>query len=166
MKETVSGLQVDLHYNVENALGEVITYEPYQGKLAVILNKDGHLKIRIPEYALGATISATVDDQPMDINIQGRYANFGLCQPGKTYTLEYPLKIRTSVETAYNQIQETCAYTPVAEHLEVKYRGNTVVQVLPESTAEKRIYKRTDMDTDQVPYREVQYFLSEKDLYW
>lgn len=165
LKENLNHIAVNLHYNMENHLGEVISYEPFQGRVSVILKKDSELRIRIPETALGAEIRVQCDDRAVDRQIAGRYACIRNAQKGREYSLIYPLSRRTTRETHF--VYEHDKFENPIDRLEydVRWRGNTVIQILPESKEPKRMYKRRHLDTDEVPYHEVSYFLTNKKLY-
>lgn len=166
LKESVGKVSVNLHFNVENDIGEVISYEPYVGKTSVILKKDADLKVRIPEYACGSEVKGTCEGMPVEIGIKGRHAFFGNVEKGKEYSLEYSLNKRTTEEKQYDMGFFTYENVQKVGDYEVKWRGNTVIGVLPESKEEKRIYKRKHLDSGEVPYKEVSYFISGKGINW
>ena len=49
---------------------------------------------------------------------------------------------------------------------QARWRGNTVIEITPESREEKRIYKRQHLDTDTVKQENVSHFVSSKDIRW
>ena len=89
LTEDWGGLTVNLHYNVENSLGEVISYEPYAGRTTVIPRKSSTLRVRVPEYAVGSNVKATCGGKPVPVELKGRYASFGQVSAGEEYTVEF-----------------------------------------------------------------------------
>lgn len=165
IREYPRHIAVNLHYNVENDLGEVISYEPFMGKVAVILKKDAELRIRIPEASLGKEVSARCDGGPVEMKMSGRYACIKNARSGREYSLLYPLSRRTTREK-FSVYEHDQFDAPVdCLELEAVWRGNTVIQVLPESPEPKRTYKRKHLDTDQVPMKDVSYFITRKKFY-
>ena len=161
LTEDIGGVTVNFHYNHENDLGEIISWEPYEGKVAVILKRIARLRVRIPEYALAGPLQATVDGTACEIAISGRYADFGIVPANATCMLAFPLNIRTTVETYVQQ-----DYPERNGTFNVKWRGNTVISLDPASREEKAIFKRSVLDTDAAPYADVRYFLPDNPFRW
>lgn len=159
--EDITGVTAHFHLNHENELGEIIGWEPYEGKTAIILRREANLRVRIPEHAIGCLLSATVNGEARELSMEGRYASFGKVPAGAECILQYPLNIRTTVE---NYVQQDHPERNGTFH--VKWRGNTVISLDPASGEEKAIFKRNAMDTDKTPLREVRYFLPEHPMRW
>lgn len=165
LRENANHIAVNLHYNLENRLGEVISYEPFLGKVSVILKKDCDLRIRIPEASLGREVTVECDGRPADMSVRGRYACIRDARRGREYSLRYPLSRRRTRERHYVYEHDHFDAPIGCLEYEAVWRGNTVIQVLPESPEPKRMYKRKHLDTDEVPYRDVSYFITHKTLY-
>ena len=165
IKENYNDISVNFHYNFENDLGEIISYEPYEGKTAVILKKDKRLRIRIPEYALKGSVVVKCDDKVMQTDMQGRYVCIPDARKGRTYTLEYDLNKRTTEENQLIFEYPNYADPVRTDQFQVEWRGNTVIRISPESKEEKRMYKRSAMDTDKVPYKSISHYITSKRMY-
>jgi len=166
LTEGVGGFQVNLHFNCENELGEVVSYEPFAGRTAVTLKKDGRLRIRVPEFALGGELKATRGGKPCALSVSGRYADLGQVQAGVEHVLEYPLRERQTEEKQFVLKDKDCAFLEKTLSYQARWRGNTVVGLFPESREEKRMYKRRQLDTDRVQEADVSYFVSGKKITW
>ena len=78
----LSDVQVNLHFNCENELGEVVSWEPFAGRTAVTLKKDGRLRIRVPEFALGGELKATRAGKPCALAVSsGSTCHTKRCRP-------------------------------------------------------------------------------------
>ena len=161
LQEKATGIFVNLHFNFENLIGEIVSYEPYLGKTVVIPKKDCDLYIRIPEHAINNKLALFESNQPVPIVKAGRYIYFKGARSGQEYRLEFPLNKRETVEKQSVLNHEQARFVGEEEY-RVNWRGNTVISVLPESGEEKRIYKRKYLDTDHVPYEEIRHFIPEK----
>ncbi len=166
LTEDWSGVTVNLHYNAENALGEVISYEPYAGRTSVILRKNAALRVRIPEHAVGSKVQGKRGGKPVPIEVKGRYASFGPANAGEEYSLEFDLHPRTTEETQHVFVNKDASKLREKKRYQARWRGNTVIEITPESREEKRIYKRQHLDTDTVKQENVSHFVSSKDIRW
>jgi hypothetical protein len=166
LTEDAGGFRVNLHFNCENALGEVVSWEPFAGRTAVTLRKAGRLRVRVPEYALGAELKATRAGKPCALAVSGRWADLGQAPAGAEHVLEYPLRERRTEEKQFVLKDRDCAFPPDTLSYQARWRGNTVVSLTPESGEEKRMYKRAHLDTDRVQEAEFSCFLSDKRIGW
>lgn len=166
LTEDINGLTINLHYNAENRLGEVISYEPFVGKTSVVPRKKSKLRIRIPEYAVGSKVRGTRAGSPCSIEVRGRYADFGEVTAGEEYSLEFDLKPRLTEEGQHEFLNKNCSTLVQVKRCQARWRGNTVIDISPECKEEKRVYKRRHLDTDQVKLEEATHFLSGKEIRW
>ncbi len=166
LTEDWGGLTVNLHYNVENSLGEVISYEPYAGRTTVIPRKSSTLRVRVPEYAVGSNVKATRGGKPVPVELKGRYASFGQVSAGEEYTVEFDLRPRVTEEKQHVFVNKDASKPAEVKRYQARWRGNTVIEISPESKEEKRIYKRAHLDTDKVKQESGSHFVSAKDIRW
>jgi hypothetical protein len=166
LTEELSGVALNLHFNCENRLGEVISCEPFAGKTSVTLKKDARLRIRVPEYAMGAELKATRGGKACALEVSGRYADLGPAQAGVEYCLEYPLNPRQTEEKQFCCRNKDCAFLERTIPYQARWRGNTVVELSPQSREEKRMYKRRHLDTDRIQEADFSCFISAKDVRW
>ena len=164
--EDLRGLAVNLHVSCENDLAEVISYEPFAGRTVVIPKKNASLRIRIPDHALGGKVQARAGGRPLDVPVRGRYAELGPAAANTEYSLEFDLNERTTEEKEHVFVDKDCARPAAVRSWQVRWRGNTVIEVQPASREEKRLYKRQHLDTARVENRETAYFLPGKSIGW
>ena len=166
LTEDIRGLRVNLAYNCESSLGEVLSEEPYRGRTVVIPKRDAGLAVRVPEYALGTPVKGTRSGKACAIQMRGRYADFGPVKAGEECAIEFDLRPRVTEEKQYIFENKECSKLVETKPYQARWRGNTVIEVLPQSKNEKRIYKRAHMDTDQVKLQSASHFVSGKTIRW
>jgi hypothetical protein len=166
LAEDWNGVTVNLHYSVENSLGEVISYEPYAGKTTVVLKKNAPLKVRIPEHAVKSKVEAKRGGKPVLISVKGRYASFGQVNAGEECSIEFDLHPRTTEEKQHVFQNKDASKLAELKRYQARWRGNTVIEITPESKEEKRIYKRKHLDTDAVKLENISHFISAKEIRW
>jgi hypothetical protein len=170
IEETLSGLKINYFYNFENKFAEIISYEPYIGKVTVIPKANcDRLYIRIPSYIKGKDIKAICDEEHLATHVEGNYLTIENVSEGKEYTFEYNLEKCKTTEKVYYLDSDSASFQSLPSFqfdMEVLWKGNTVIRLLAPSDNEKRIYKRGNYDTDQVEYEEISHFISEKNIVW
>ncbi|HTZ51940.1 MAG TPA: hypothetical protein VMF68_09795 [Spirochaetia bacterium] len=166
LTEDMGGLALNLHQTVENALGEVTSWDPWAGRTTVVPKKDAPLRMRIPEHARGKGLQGTVAGVARPLAVSGRYASFGVVRAGEECTLEYDLAPRTTEEVQRSFVGQQCDRPGAPRAFRARWRGATVVELSPESREEKRLYRRQALDTDKAPAQELRHFISGKDIRW
>ncbi|WP_308638013.1 hypothetical protein [Paenibacillus silvisoli] len=99
---------------------EVISYQPYEGKLELIVHDAPTLRVRVPDWIDFEDVTVSVDDavQKPALSADGYIRLEGL-QPGQLVQLIYPL---TTVEKSERVS---------GQDYNVRWRGDTVVSVMP-----------------------------------
>jgi len=166
LSEDWNGMTLNFHYNAENRLGEVISWEPFIGKTTIVPRQNARLRVRIPEYAVGTPVKATRAGALSHVEIRGRYVNFGFVNAGEECSVEFGLRPRTTEENQLVFRNKDCSQLVETKHYQARWRGNTVVEISPESKEEKRIYKRIHLDTDHVKEQSLSHFITGKDIRW
>ena len=170
IEETLTGLKINYFYNFENHLAEVISYEPYIGKVTIIPKINcQRLYVRIPSYIKGGDIKVTCDGKALAMGTYGNYLTIEEVSEGKEYTLEYNLEKYKTTENVYYLYSGSIPFQSLPTYqfdIEVEWKGNTVIQLLSPSDNEKRIYKRDHYDTDQVEFEKIRHFISAKNIVW
>lgn len=155
-------LYVNFFYNMENDLGEIISYEPVEGKATIIVKVDvDMLKIRIPEYAVNKPVSIICNQEKYEIRHEGRYAVAGPVKAGSVINFIYPLCERVTDEQQCIISDDSYTCKP-EKRVKAMWRGNTVMGLSPEATAEKHLYKRQG-DKEM---HEVQYYIDNSRKTW
>jgi hypothetical protein len=152
------GLRVNLLLNRSTPELDVDSYLPYEGKVNINIKQPTHLEVRMPGWVELDKVTARVDDEPVAPTCNGRYLDLGDLSQGEVVTIEFPVR---EYQVTYHLPGATWAskYSIVDEQsgsgmplprsveqvpqdivdriLEPKpytvlYRGNTVVDILPE----------------------------------
>ena len=157
---------VNFYYNMENANAEIISYEPYEGKITVIPKTNTTLKLRIPEYVPKETLRIVSNGASVNFELKDNYALIENVTADTELSLLYPLNIYKTNETQY--IYEYPDYDNLSgkEEYEVIWKGNTVVKLNPESTEEKGLYKREFMCKKEAPFIKTDYYISNGKKYY
>ncbi|OHD67576.1 MAG: hypothetical protein A2177_12460 [Spirochaetes bacterium RBG_13_68_11] len=164
--EDIDGLRVNLHYTVENRLGSVTSWEPHQGKTVVVPRCEARLRVRIPEHAMAVPVRGSVGGVARSLPLIGRYADFGPVPAGAECVLEFPLTPRETEERQVVFDGKESSKIATVLPFRARWRGNTVIELTPRSTAEKRIYKRADLDRTEAVQKNLCCFISGKDIRW
>jgi hypothetical protein len=99
---------------------EVIGYQPYEGRLDVVVHDAPRLRVRVPEWASDDVIRVAVDGRAVATKLDAdRYLVLDDLRPGERASLTYPLRNEERDETVTGR-----AYR-------VRWRGDTVVAVEP-----------------------------------
>lgn len=100
---------------------EVISYQPYQGRLDLIIHDAPTLQVRIPEWVNENEIVVTTGEQTLKFQMMpNRYIQLQGLKPVDHLRVEYPLRQMHNEEMVSGQTYNVC------------WRGDTVVSVLPE----------------------------------
>jgi hypothetical protein len=127
---------------------------------------DAKLKVRIPEHARSSAVKGTLDGKPRKLEIEGRYADFGMVKAGTECTFEFDLTPRVTQEKQQVLQNRECDKPIGALSYQARWRGNTVIELRPESKEEKRMYKRGQLDTGKVVQKDLAHFMSGKTIRW
>jgi hypothetical protein len=142
-------VDVNFHYNVDNEIGRVTSHEPSLGRVTVTLKDDAQeLRIRVPEYAVRREVSVDIDGRPCDVRTEGRYICAANVRKSSAVTLNFPLCERQTTEVHYEVGAPGSGPRKVATY-EAWWRGNTVTAILPQSAAEKRLYKHEHVEAPE-----------------
>ena len=114
-----TGLTVNLALSRNGPAGEVIGYQPFDGRLEVIPRAAGAVRIRLPSWVERETVSVLVDGRPAQWGFQGSYVVLNAVPAGARVAVRYPLRELTEEVTAGR------------EHFRVRWRGDVVIGVDP-----------------------------------
>ena len=153
---------IDVNYlvNMENALGEIVSYEPYEGRATVHFKAAAaQVRVRIPGFALKKQLSVLHNGEPRAAVPEGRRLLCGAARPGDTLEVQYPLCERTTHEVQHTILDGRAVPERV---LQAVWRGNTVTALQPAPDSEKRLYK----SLGPMQNRDVRYFLPTNPIVW
>ncbi len=133
-------IRVNLSLNYNSPWVEVRSYQPYAGKVEVVVKEDTTLAVRIPDWVDKWDVKVFVGGQEALLRWQGDYVRLDGVIQGQVVTVQYPLRqtwIREDVGTA---------------SFDFEWRGDTVIDVKPRGRIVP-LYQRTHMDRDEAPVR-------------
>ena len=117
---TDAEVRVNMGISHNTSAAQVVADEPQDGRIAVRVNgAPRNVLLRAPSHADLRDAQTLVDDQPMSVTWDGRYARFGQLRPGQTAAIQYPLT------------EVTRAYTIASEHYTGHWRGHTMLRITP-----------------------------------
>lgn len=116
-------VQVNLGVSRNSPWVQVTAFEPYAGRLEIVVHDAPKLQVRIPAWAPAGELRVSLDQTPVaPVLDQNRYLTFVGLAPGSTLRIEYPLVSRRAVETLRGQAYES------------HWEGGTVVAITPAGT--------------------------------
>lgn len=143
--ETVTGdareTRVNLAFNRESSLVDVISCLPHRGEVNVMVRKAHKVLVRVPSWAPKEKVKAYVDKKPVPLKLQGSYVVFGKVKKGQQLTVTYPLRIA--------EVKEVIKGVDFVEYTE-KWRGNTIVDISPPGKW-LPMFQRPELDTSDLP---------------
>lgn len=110
---------VHLWISRDSPWAEVVSYEPYVGRLDVRVHTSRPLRVRVPSWVPRAALAILADEQPRTAHWDGDYLRFDALAADQIISLRYPLVDRTEEE----QVED--------ERLRVQWHGGTVVSITP-----------------------------------
>ena len=85
------GISVNLHYTLETPLAAVCCHEPFAGRLEVVPARTGPLRIRVPSFAAGVTVSLDGAEVPHVPSATATWPSTGSRPaPGSRWTTRCP----------------------------------------------------------------------------
>jgi hypothetical protein len=115
---------------------EVIGYQPYQGRLDIIIHNAPKLRIKMPSWV--RDIRASVDDMQKDFTISNGYLEADGLKNGQTLKIEYPLRKVVITEKISDQ------------EYKVRWQGDSIVAIEPIGDIYP-LYERKWMERDDTP---------------
>lgn len=140
---------VNMLLNRNSKWVEIISYMPYQGKIAVVVKDAPTVYIKVPGWTSQNKIKTWVNDKLVPTVWNDDYVIFDNNQPGNILTVCFPVrKIWIKDTIGGNNLNVACSKGQ--QEYNVKWRGNTVTGIIP---AGERLpmFQRDFMETDEVP---------------
>ena len=170
--EDERGLSVNFHFSLDTPAARISNHEPFQGRLEVIVRRNGWVRIRKPSYA--TKIETEVNGCPAVPKEDGAYLVFDDVPDGCTIVLTYPMTERTTEEITKDTPSRTfgAKQDPVVkERIRTTWRGNTVLAVDYDSDSphpEHRLYlhRMERYRNGEGKDDKVRFFLPERKYVW
>lgn len=142
-------LRVELHFNAQTPLAELVSFEPYEGKFAVIPKKDcRQLLIRLPAHVSSKEVSVLLDGETAPFTFENGYLALNNVKKGSVCLLLWEMVSRETSEKVFYLMDDA-----ITEQFTVKalWRGNTVLSLTPQRDNPKRLYQRQTSLPEQAP---------------
>ncbi len=139
--ETVTGdraeARVNLAFNRESPLVDVISCLPHRGEVSVIVKDTERVLVRVPGWAPKTDVRAYRDGKAVSVNWDRSYVVFDRVAKAEHLTVTYPLRLLEVKETI-----QGARYTE-------RWRGNTIVDITPPGKWIP-MYHRPELEVEQV----------------
>ena len=113
-------VSVNMSFSRNSEWVEVIGYQPYEGRVDVIVHDAPKVEIRIPEWVSVKDLKVNLNGRTIPAMVSAsRYVQLEDLRPGDRASVEYPLRHEEKTEMANNL------------EFQVKWRGDTVVGIEP-----------------------------------
>lgn len=155
-------ISINYLINMENNLGEIISWEPYEGRAHVSFKTSAdQVRVRVPEYMMGKQMTVLHNGTIRETTREGRYLLCGQVKAKDELTITTPLCERITNEIQYTIPEDTYDVVP-DRVVKAVWRGNTVTRLLPGADSQKRLYKEIE------PLKEhtVNYFIPDVRTDW
>lgn len=113
------GLTVQLGLNYSGPGGQVIGYQPFEGRVDVIPQAPGSVRVRLPRWVESNKASVLLDQQPAQATWEKGFVALPFVRAGQRVSVRYPLR----------EFEEDVVAGGQKYH--VRWKGDTVVQVEP-----------------------------------
>jgi hypothetical protein len=111
--------RVHMAFSRPTSWGDIVSYQPFSGRVDVHMQAPRSLSVRIPGWAAWSEVQVSVNDQPAQYVQQGAYAGLPQLQAGDVASVRYPLPI------------ESRTYHLGDDMYVVTYKGATLVNITP-----------------------------------
>lgn len=130
--EESDGLSVNLHFSLDTALASITSHEPFDGRIEVVPNRSGDIKIRKPSYA--TQVETRVNGVPANPPCQDDYLVFKQVAAGTKIELRHPMPEKTTEEIVMLPQGGDSWCGPksdpvVGYRIPTEWRGNTVLRI-------------------------------------
>lgn len=146
-------LKINLLLNRASKWADINSHIPYTGQVDVKLKQEVNLSIRIPEWVKPEEVKVRVNGTIRKLSFAGRYAKVGKVEPGDLITFTFPIFERTE-----NIFIEKQKYSIIC-------KGNEIVQIDPVGQC-CPFYQRAHYRKNQIQWRKVERFVSDKLINW
>jgi len=130
---------VHLSFSRNSPYAEIISYQPYEGRIDLIIHDAQRLCVRIPPWVSEKDLTVSIDDVQTAVNLSNEY--YLILEDminGQTVKIEYPLRKAEVMEIVSGQ------------EYKVRWRGDSVVAIIPKGE-KYPLYEREWMEKDSAP---------------
>lgn len=125
------GLTVQLGLSRNGPGGQVIGYQPVEGRIDVIPKSPGEVRVRLPRWVKAGSATVLVDDQPAEPQREGGFVALPSVRAGQHVSVRFPLR----------EFEEEVMAGGQKYH--VSWRGDVVMKVDPPGKREPCYQGRT-----------------------
>jgi len=120
--QSENGLQVNLHFDYEDENVAIAVYRDTAAKVTVVTKILDNVRVRVPGWAPAETVRITVDDESLNVRMEGSYVcvNREQLKVGSQIVLWYDLPTRYTSETM-----------PAGDTYEFAWKGDEITGVYP-----------------------------------
>jgi hypothetical protein len=153
------GVWVNLALNRDTKWVRVSSYQPYEGRVELLLHQPTTAHLRVPGWADKQLVEVRVDGARSAFEWVGNYVKIANLKEGQRVRMQYPLRELTNKERIGGR-----------QYL-VTWKGDTVLELRPveETWAAPPIYalyQRQRYRKDEVEMKRVSYTVPEKEIHW
>ena len=139
LEKRADEIRVNLALSRNSPWLEVIGYQPYRGRLDLIIHDAAKVSVRIPSWVLKNQLQITVQDRTANVNFSPEhYVKLDGLKKGDRVRIIYPL------------LQEESTEMIMGHNYQARWRGDTLVEIEPKGQIYP-LYLRREMESDQVP---------------
>jgi DUF1680 family protein len=148
------GVYVNMLLSRDSKWVRVDSHVPYEGKVELFVHDAPVLFVRVPDWVEKAKVNVTVNGSPEPFDWQEDYLKLVGLRAGQKATVTFPQR----------QLKETRHFAGRSYGL--TWRGDTVVQMLPQGTRNP-LYQREVMRTaSKAPLKTARYHVPEREVPW
>ena len=114
-----SGLTVNLALSMNDPAGEVVGYQPFEGRVNVIPRSAGTVRVRLPRWVQHKDVKVFVDDKPASGTYENGYLVLTDVLARARVLVHYPLRELTEDVVAGGR------------NYQIRWKGDTVISVNP-----------------------------------
>ena len=135
-----SGLTVNLALSMSGPAGRTISYQPFEGRVDVIPQAPGAVRVRLPRWVRLKDVAVLIGDTPASVTHEKGYVVLAHAPARARVSVHYPLRELTENVVAGGQ------------EYKVQWRGDTVIGVSPSQGREPTYQNRLRSTTYRSPH--------------
>ncbi len=165
-EEKDGGLKVNLLMNRALRSADVNSHIPHSGRVDVIAKQPlNNVALHLPAWVRGdeAGLKCYVNDQPRELQRNGRYVETGAVRAGDVVRLEFPIEITKLEEKPLGGAGLTVLGAKVYD--ELVFKGNTLISIKPEGVTYP-YYQRNHFRQAEPDWVKVERFISDEKIEW
>jgi len=125
-----SGLTVNFALNMSGPAGQIVSYQPFEGRVDVTPQSPGAVRVRLPRWVKPKDVTVFVGDTSAPLT----------CESGYVVLAHVPAKTRVSVRYPLRELTENIVAG--GQNWQIQWKGDTVVGVSPSQGREPTYQNR------------------------